>query len=76
MTPRLPTITSRQLIQALKRAGFVVRHQKGSHVSMTHTDQPGRVVTIPHHSKDLGKGVLKAILRKAKMDVETLIDLL
>lgn len=35
MVPKLPAITSKQLIRALKRAGFEIDHQRGSHVYLS-----------------------------------------
>lgn len=76
MTPKLPVITSKQLIRALKKAGFNVDHQKGSHVFMSHPNAPGRIVPIPFHNVDLKKGTLLNILRVADLTKEDLCELL
>ena len=76
MSPKLPVITGRKLIQALQRGGFIVKHQTGSHVYLSHSDTLEKIVTVPYHSKDLKKGTVKSILRQAGMDVQTLTDLL
>lgn len=73
--PKLPVITGEAAIKALENANFQTVRQKGSHVRLKHED--GRVVTIPVHSgKNLGKGLLKKILRDAELTVEELLDLL
>ncbi|MDZ4872793.1 MAG: hypothetical protein CLLPBCKN_002189 [Chroococcidiopsis cubana SAG 39.79] len=55
--------------------GFQVVRQKGIYVRMQHED--GRVVTIPVHAgKNVGRGLLRKILRDAKMTREEFIDLL
>ena len=76
MTPKLPVITPKKLIQALKRSGFIIHGQKGSHVFLYHPDSPHNIVTVPYHNKDLKKGTLKGILRQARIDVDTLLKFL
>ncbi len=36
----------------------------------------GRHTTVPRHKKDLGKGLLKEILRQSDLTVEELLELL
>ena len=73
--PRLPAIKARELIAALERAGFEFVRQKGSHVRLQHPD--GRVVTVPVHSgQDIGRGLLRKILRDAELSREDFLNLL
>ncbi|NJM72454.1 MAG: type II toxin-antitoxin system HicA family toxin [Scytonema sp. RU_4_4] len=73
--PKLPPLTGDEVISALKKVGFQVVRQKGSHVRMQHED--GRVVTIPVHAgKTLGKGLLRKILRDAELTRDEFIALL
>jgi predicted RNA binding protein YcfA (HicA-like mRNA interferase family) len=73
--PKLPALTGDAVINALEKVGFQVLRQKGSHVRMQHED--GRVVTIPVHvGKNIGKGLLRKILRDAELTREELIALL
>jgi predicted RNA binding protein YcfA (HicA-like mRNA interferase family) len=73
--PPLPVLRAAEIIGALQRAGFEVTRQRGSHVRLHHPD--GRVVTVPEHgSQDLGRGLLRKILRDAKLSVEDLLELL
>ena len=73
--PRLPAVTAAQLIRALEQTGFEVMRQAGSHVRMRHPD--GRVVTVPVHSgRDIGRGLLRKILRDAELTREAFISLL
>lgn len=47
---RLPRgVSSRRVVAALKRAGFFVRRQKGSHIVMRR-DEPFAQVVVPAHS--------------------------
>jgi len=36
MSPRLPRITGTEVIRALRRAGWHIQHQHGSHVYLRH----------------------------------------
>lgn len=73
--PQLPVLRARELINALEKAGFIVVRQKGSHVRLKHPD--GRVVTVPVHTgQEIGRGLLRKILRDADISVEELIRLL
>ena len=57
----------------LEKEGFVMLRQKGSHRFYQHPD--GRTVVVPVHSnKDIGKGLLKAILDEISMDREEFFD--
>jgi predicted RNA binding protein YcfA (HicA-like mRNA interferase family) len=73
--PKLPTVTGHQVVNVLTQIDFQVVRQKGSHVRMKHED--GRAITIPMHAgKNIGKGLLRKILRDAELTVEEFIALL
>ncbi|MGI8784045.1 MAG: type II toxin-antitoxin system HicA family toxin [Acidobacteriota bacterium] len=73
MTPKLPTLNSRQVIILLKKRGFILDRQSGSHAICIHPD--GRRTTVPIHGKrDLGRGLLRQIMRDADLAVEDLIS--
>jgi predicted RNA binding protein YcfA (HicA-like mRNA interferase family) len=60
----------------LERAGYVVHHIRGSHYYLRHPDQPGLLLTVPYHNRDLKQGTLRAILRQAGLTFEDLRRLL
>jgi len=73
--PRLPVLGADDLIRALTKAGFCIVRQRGSHVRMEHAD--GRLVTVPIHSgQDIGRGLLRKILRDADLTREEFLELL
>ena len=73
--PGLPVLAAEQLIRALKRAGFQIIRQRGSHVRLRHDD--GRVVTVPsHHGQDIARGLVRKILRDAELSLQELKELL
>lgn len=56
-----------ELFKLLKKDGWFVVRQKGSHVMMKHPAKPEQL-TIPNHSvKEVKKGLLAAILKQAKI---------
>ena len=71
---KLPQISGRECVKALRRAGFYIVRQRGSHVILR-CDIPFAEVIVPDH-KVLDKGTLRAIIRQAGLDVEEFIDLL
>ena len=62
-------ITSKKMIKKLKNNGFEVISQNGSHVKMYNAEK-NKTVIIPYHSKDLGIGLEKAILKEAGITEE------
>lgn len=72
--PKLPVVSAKQLIRTLNKLGFVETRQKGSHKLFKHAD--GRVTSVPFHSGDLGKGLLRKILNQIKISPEELRKLL
>lgn len=74
--PRLPTLTAKKLIKALKKDGYVLNRITGSHHIFTKKSAK-RTVAIPVHAgKDLGRGLVKSILKQAKLTEQELLDLL
>jgi predicted RNA binding protein YcfA (HicA-like mRNA interferase family) len=72
VSPRLPALTGHQVISVLHRHGFVTVRQSGSHVILRHAD--GRRVTVPVHTgRDLGRGLLRQIMRDASLTVDDLL---
>ena len=61
---RLPTLTPRQVLSALKRVGFQEHHQRGSHLYLWHPER-SFMTSIPMHARDLRRGTMKAILSQA-----------
>ncbi len=63
---RLPSVSGKKLIAALKRLGFQVIRIKGSHHYLRHTD--GRATVVPVHAgEDIGRGLLSKILRDTEL---------
>jgi predicted RNA binding protein YcfA (HicA-like mRNA interferase family) len=66
LSQKLRQITGRELIAFLRRHGFEIDRQSGSHVILIHGD--GRRVTVPVHAgRTIGKGLLRSILNDARL---------
>jgi predicted RNA binding protein YcfA (HicA-like mRNA interferase family) len=74
--PRLPTLTSKEVLRALERGGFYIHHQSGSHARLLHRSRSDLRVTIPIHNKDLPIKTLRSIIRQAGLSVEEFLKLL
>lgn len=57
-------MTSKEMITHLKKNGFEIISQNGSHVKM-YNPQTGKTVIVPYHCKDLKKSMEQAILKQA-----------
>lgn len=63
---RLPTLKPQKLIKILTKLGFRKIRQEGSHIFFKHSD--GRATVVPFHKgKDIGRGLLRAILSDIKV---------
>jgi predicted RNA binding protein YcfA (HicA-like mRNA interferase family) len=62
---------AKRLVRLLEARGFELARQSGSHAIYIHAD--GRRTTVPMHGKrDLGKGLLRQIMRDADLAPEDL----
>ncbi|MGB9846765.1 MAG: type II toxin-antitoxin system HicA family toxin [Desulfotomaculales bacterium] len=73
---RLPRVTGKEVVNALKKAGFVVIRIQGSH---HHLRKPGTksLVTVPVHPGEIIKPkLLKNVLEQAGITPEELKELI
>ncbi|MEK6933579.1 MAG: type II toxin-antitoxin system HicA family toxin [Nanoarchaeota archaeon] len=69
---KLPQISGIEFIKILKKFGFVVVRQRGSHVRLEKNTLSGTIkLTVPNH-QNLKKGTLHNILKVAGLEVEDL----
>jgi len=75
--PRLPRVSGKDTVRALRRAGFVQFDQTGSHAYLHRFDgfTFGPRVTVPIHGrKTLAPKTLKAILEACGLTVDEFIS--
>ena len=73
---KLPAVTARKVIRALKRAGFVEDRQKGSHLILVHPETKARTVVPVHVGRTIKEPLLRAIIRDANLGIEEFMGLL
>ena len=61
---KLPALTARQVIKALKRLGFRQDRQKGSHLVLINSASGKRTIIPVHAGKTIKKPLLKSIIEK------------
>jgi predicted RNA binding protein YcfA (HicA-like mRNA interferase family) len=72
---KLPSLTGKEVVSLLKKVGFIVERQRGSHVFLKHDD--GQATVIPIHSGEtIGPGLLSKILRDVEMTKDELLKIL
>ncbi len=64
----MPSINSKKLLKFLKKGGFYIHHQVGSHIVLKHEKDDSKRVTLPMHNKDIKPGTLASILEQAGID--------
>ncbi len=55
----------KEVVSILLKLGFLKKRQTGSHLIMFHPETQV-VVSVPIHSKDVKKGLMKNIIKQAK----------
>ncbi len=70
-----PSLTGKDLLLALKKAGFSIVRVRGSHYFVQHPDGQSTVVPV-HAGENLGPGLISKILRDCELSREQLQKLL
>jgi predicted RNA binding protein YcfA (HicA-like mRNA interferase family) len=70
---RLPVISGDDFVKAMRKIGYVWDHTEGSHMILLHPSK-GRL-SVPRH-KELGRGLLRALIRDAGLTRDEFVTLL
>lgn len=70
--PQLPRPTGREVLTALRRLGWEVVAQRGSHAQLKHPERGGRVTVPLHAGETLGPGLVRSILAQAGVTADEL----
>ena len=46
---RLPVVSGRDMAKALRKLGYEIDHQTGSHIILRHAAEPHRRLSVPDH---------------------------
>jgi predicted RNA binding protein YcfA (HicA-like mRNA interferase family) len=70
---KLPVVSGEECIKALRKLGYQVKRTRGSHAWLA---CPGRSpVPVPRH-KELGRGILRKIIRTVDISIDDFVELL
>ncbi len=73
---KVPSLHYEKVIKALRRDGWVVVRQKGSHIRLQkHTSTETLKIIVPAH-RPIKRSTLSHILKQAQMPVDKFINLL
>ncbi len=72
--PKMPRLSSREVIRALERLGFEQVRQTGSHVVMKKKTEEGEIGCVVPVHRELKVGTLSGILKQAHISVEEFIE--
>ena len=71
----VPVFSARAVMRKLGRAGFRFVYVKGSH-HFFHHPVSDRITSVPlHGSTDIGRGLLRKIIKQAGLTIEEFLDL-
>jgi predicted RNA binding protein YcfA (HicA-like mRNA interferase family) len=54
-----------ELLRILKKDGWYMKSQKGSHIKLLHPNKPNQIIFPDHGSHEIGKGLENRILKDA-----------
>lgn len=72
---KLPVLSGKELCKILKKIGYKIDRQTGSHMILRNIKPPHRRLTVPNH-KEIAKGTLRKIIRESGLSVEVFRELL
>jgi predicted RNA binding protein YcfA (HicA-like mRNA interferase family) len=71
--PHLPVISGDDFVKVVRKIGYELDHTEGSHMILLN---PGKVrLSVPKH-KELGQGLLRALIRDAGLTRDEFVTLL
>ena len=72
---RVPSVNYDKVLRALRKDGWVVVRQRGSHIRLQkHTGEETLKLTVPAH-RPVKRSTLSHILKQAKIDLDRFLEL-
>jgi len=65
---RLGGVKPKEFIRRLKKVGFCVDHQTGSHITLI--NEKGTRLVVPYHVKEMKKGLVCGLLKQCGISQE------
>ena len=72
---KLKPVSPSKLIKVLEKLGYAQARQKGSHLILENR-KTKKLTVIPIHKRDIGKGLLRQIIKEVGMEREDFLKLL
>lgn len=72
---KIPLISGQGLCKILKKIGYAIDDQRGSHIILRNENPPYRRLTVPNH-KEIAKGTLRSIIRQSGLTLEEFKELI
>jgi len=69
---KVPILSARKVEKILKKHGFIVKRQTGSHRTF-HNSLTKKVTVVPIHSGDVAEGTLRSIIKQAGLTIQDFI---
>ncbi|OHA01085.1 MAG: hypothetical protein A3C11_01155 [Candidatus Sungbacteria bacterium RIFCSPHIGHO2_02_FULL_49_12] len=73
---KIPSLSSRKIIRALKKVGFTEDRQKGGHLVLINPKTKSRTIVPIHAGRDIKMPLVRAIINDTKLSVEEFLKLL
>ena len=70
---RLPVVSGIRFVRAMEQIGYRWDHTEGSHMILVHTER--NRLSVPNH-RELGRGLLRALIRDAGLTRHEFFQLL
>ncbi len=70
----MPSFKPKEVVKILRKLGYIEKRQRGSHLIMW-GQKSGISISVPIHTKDLKRGLLKGIIKDAKSSEKEFLKL-
>lgn len=71
---KLPIVSGQAAVRAFEKSGWTTSRRHGSHIVLTKAGAEGHL-SVPDH-RELGRGLLRSLIRDAGLTVEEFVKLL
>ena len=72
---RLSGFKAAEVIRKLRKAGFELERRASSSHEIWRNPKTLRKTVVPHHSRDIAEGTMRAIVREAGLTVDEFLEL-
>lgn len=71
---KLPVVSGKEFVKRLKKLGYELIGQEGSHMILRLSSFPFTKLSVPNH-KELDRGLLRSLIRDANITVDQFVKL-